>query len=67
LTPQTVTIPATATTAVVADKHGTETTMSEQNGGYTLTLDPVGVVFNAPWGETVRFIGGSPIMLRQAD
>jgi len=67
LTPQTVTIPATATTAVVSDKHGNETTMSAQNGGYTVTLDPVGVVYNAPWGETVRFIGGSPVMLRQAD
>ena len=66
-TPQTVTSPATASTAILADKHGKEQTVTAQNGSYTLTLDPVRVVYNTPWGETVRFLGGSPLMLRQAD
>ncbi|MDE3077557.1 MAG: hypothetical protein KGJ86_19220, partial [Chloroflexota bacterium] len=66
LTAQAVTIPATSSVAVVGDKHGNEQQVTAQNGSYTLTLDPVGVVYNAPWGETVRFIGGSPLMLRQA-
>ncbi len=65
-TPVSVSIPATASTAILADKHGNEQTITAQNGAFTLNLDPVGVVFNAPWGETVRFIGGSPLMLRQA-
>jgi hypothetical protein len=67
LTPQTVSIPATASVAILVDKHGHEQTVTAQNGVYNLTLDPVGVVYNAPWGETVRFIGGSPLILRQAE
>ncbi|MBV9120101.1 MAG: hypothetical protein JOZ39_05290 [Chloroflexi bacterium] len=66
LTPQTVTIPATAPVALVADKHGNEHPVPAVNGSYTLTLDPVTAWYDAPWGERVRFIGGSPLMLRQS-
>jgi len=65
-TPQQVTIPATSSMAMVSDKHGNERLMSAQDGSYTFTLEPVTAFFDAPWGERVRFIGGSPIMLRQA-
>ncbi|MDP2726866.1 MAG: hypothetical protein Q8P59_04935, partial [Dehalococcoidia bacterium] len=65
-TPQQVSIPATSSIAVVSDKHGNEQQVAAQNGSYTFTLDPVTAFFDAPWGERVRFIGGSPIMLRQA-
>jgi hypothetical protein len=66
LTPVSVTIPATSGSAMLADKHGNEQPLVAQNGAYTLTLDPVTAWFDAPWGERVRFIGGSPLMLRQA-
>jgi hypothetical protein len=66
MAPQQVTIPATAPTAWIADKNGNEQQVTAQNGAYTFTLDPVNGTYLAPWGETVRFIGGSPIMLRQA-
>jgi hypothetical protein len=66
LTPTTVTIPATSTVAWLADKYGNERQITAQGGVYTLNLDPVNAWFAAPWGEQVRFIGGSPLMLRQA-
>ena len=66
LTPASVTIPATSTVAWLADKYGNERQVTAQNGAYTLALDPVNAWFDAPWGERVRFIGGSPLMLRQA-
>lgn len=65
-TPQTVTIPATSSVAVVSDKNGNEKQVRAQDGSFTFTLEPVTAFFDAPWGERVRFIGGSPIMLRQA-
>lgn len=65
-TPQQVSIPATSAVAIVSDKNGNERQVAAQNGSYTFTLDPVTAFFDAPWGERVRFIGGSPIMLRQA-
>jgi len=63
--PASVTIPATSGTAWLADKYGNEQQIPATNGAYTIPLDPVAAFFNAPWGEQVRFIGGSPIMLRQ--
>ena len=66
MTPETVRIPATAPTAWVADKNGNEQQVAAQDGYYTFTLEPVSAYYQAPWGEQVRFIGGSPIMLRQA-
>jgi hypothetical protein len=66
LTPTSVTIPATSGVAWLADKYGNEQQIPAQNGAYTLNLDPVNAWFDAPWGERVRFIGGSPLMLRQA-
>ncbi len=65
-TPQQISIPATSSVAMVSDKHGNERQVTAQNGYYTFTLDPATAFFDAPWGERVRFIGGSPIMLRQA-
>lgn len=64
--PRRVSIPATADQAIVADKRGVETPIPAINGGYTFTLDPVNVFFDAPWGERVRFIGGSPLIVREA-
>jgi hypothetical protein len=64
--PEQVTIPATSDVAWVADKNGNEQQVTPQNGAYTFPLEPDTAVFNAPWGEQVRFMGGSPIMLRQA-
>lgn len=66
-TPQQVAIPATSSVAVVSDKNGNEQQVTAQNGSFTLTLEPVTAFFDAPWGERVRFIGGSPLMLRQAN
>jgi hypothetical protein len=66
LTPTTVKIPATAPAAIVADKHCNQQVIGNSGGYYTLNLDPVTAWFDAPWGERVRFIGGSPLMLRQA-
>ena len=66
LTPTSVTIPATSGVAWLADKYGNEQQIPAQNGAYTLNLAPVTAWFDAPWGERVRFIGGSPLMLRQA-
>ncbi len=63
--PQSVTVPASSDQAIVVDKHGVETPLPATNGGYTLTLDPVAMVYDAPWGERVRFIGGSPLILRE--
>ena len=64
--PVSVKIPATAPAAIVGDKHGNEQPIGASGGFYTLNLDPVTGWFDAPWGERVRFIGGSPLMLRQA-
>jgi hypothetical protein len=64
--PTTVKIPATAPAAVVADKHCNEQVVGNNGGFFTLNLDPIGAWFDAPWGEKVRFIGGSPLMLRQS-
>ncbi|MDO8691400.1 MAG: hypothetical protein Q7R39_15555, partial [Dehalococcoidia bacterium] len=66
-TPQPVAIPATSSLAMISDKQGNERQVTAQEGFYNFTLDPVTAFFDAPWGERVRFIGGSPIMLRQAD
>ncbi|MDP2659730.1 MAG: hypothetical protein Q8R28_03260, partial [Dehalococcoidia bacterium] len=66
-TPQPVAIPATSSVAMVSDKQGNERQVAAQGGFYNFTLDPVTAFFDAPWGERVRFIGGSPIMLRQAN
>lgn len=65
-TPQQVSIPATSKIAVVADKQGNEQQVNARDVAYTFTLEPATAFFDAPWGERVRFIGGSPIMLRQA-
>lgn len=65
-TPEQVSIPATSSVAMLADKYGNKQQIAAQGGSYTLTLEPVTAFFDAPWGERVRFIGGSPIMLRQA-
>lgn len=64
--PASATIPATSGSAWLADKNGNEQQITPQNGAYTIPLEPVASLFNAPWGEQVRFIGGSPMMLRQA-
>ena len=65
-TPEQVTIAATSGMAWISDKNGNEQQVTPQNGAYSFWLEPTSGVFNAPWGEQVRFIGGSPIMLRQA-
>ncbi len=66
LTPVTVSIPATSGVAWLADKYGNERQIPAEGGKYTLALDGANTFFAAPWGERVRFIGGSPLMLRQA-
>lgn len=66
LSPRQITIPATSNVAMVADKYGNERRVTATNGSYTLQLDPVNAWYDAPWGERVRFIGGSPVLLRQA-
>jgi hypothetical protein len=62
----TYSVPASAQRAILANKHGEERIIEATGGHYVVELEGMRGGFFAPWGEDVRFIGGSPLILREA-
>jgi hypothetical protein len=65
-TAQQIVVPATASSALLLRPDGSVTTVTPQNGGYALTL-PAATNLNAFWDPTYHAIGGSPLILIEAD
>ena len=63
--PQRVQVPASAAYAFLADKNGNERVIYPEGGVYTLDLEGATGVYHSQWGE-FTFVGGSPLMLREA-
>jgi len=59
-------VPAIANRALLADKYGNETFIEAVDGVYRLELEGATALFKAPWGQDIYFVGGSPLLLREA-
>jgi hypothetical protein len=60
-----VQVPATASYAFLADKNGNEQVIYSEGGVYNLELEGATGIYYGQWG-TFTFVGGSPLMLREA-
>ncbi|MBI2862911.1 MAG: hypothetical protein HYX89_08820 [Chloroflexi bacterium] len=61
-----VAIPALSNQAWLADKYGNERLIKPEQGFYRMELEGAIALFRAPWQQDIYFIGGSPLLLREA-